>query len=110
MRRRSLPAVVLLVTITAAITSGCGSGADRTAASAPPKSSLVAVPGEWVSIENCDAVEAILAAAEAGKLPNARTTLAHLRLGRESKIRLTEDGMIAWLGGGPEGTATCNFG
>jgi hypothetical protein len=67
-------------------------------------------PGKWVSIENCDAVEAILAAAEAGRLPEARTTFAHLNLGRESEIRLTEDGMVAWLGGGPDGTATCNFG
>ena len=108
-----MPVVALLVTIAAAITSGCGSGADGTAAppkSAPSKSPLVAVPGEWVSIEDCDAVEVILATAEAGKLPNARTTFTHLRLGRDSTIRLTEDGMIAWLGGGPEGTATCNFG
>ena len=103
-----MPAAAVLATIAAAIASGCGSGAERTAAGS--KSSPAAVPGQWVSIEDCDAVEAILTTAEAGRLPNARTTLAQLNLGRDSKVRLTEDGMIAWLGGGPEGTATCNFG
>jgi hypothetical protein len=67
------------------------------------------VPDKWVSVEDCEGVEAIIAAAEAGRLPDAREQVIRARLGRESKIKLTEDGLIAWLGGGREGTGTCSF-
>ena len=105
--RRRFSLAVALGTVALAVVSGCGSTTSADRAAAPPKNAQSASPSDWVSIQDCDAVEALIASAEAGGLPNARTTLVGLHLGGQSKIRLTEDGMWAWLGGGPEGTAPC---
>jgi PASTA domain-containing protein len=65
------------------------------------------VPGQWVSIEDCEAVEAIVAAVEPASQAGARRLLSDL--GNQSDVQLTDDGTIAFLGGGPEGTGSCSF-
>jgi hypothetical protein len=106
MRGPLVPAVVLLV-LSGVLASGCGSvNADRNLTD-QSKPSLSAVSGKWVSIQDCKAVEAIMATVEAGGQPDVRKTFTEMALGSQSQIQLTEDGTIAFLGGGREGTATC---
>jgi hypothetical protein len=94
--------------VVAGTATGCRSGSNSNGASPPEKtSSIAAFPSHWVPIGDCDAVEALIAAAEAGGIPDARTSLIGLNLGGESRIRLTEDGMWGWIGGGLTGTAAC---
>ena len=118
MRRSLVTALAAsLVLGGAVIASGCGASeannasADARAAtrSTPTQQARAPVPDGWVSIEDCQAVEAILNSL-GGAEAEARAFLIDLNLGRDSKIRLQEDGTIAWLGGGKEDTGTCSFG
>ena len=103
------------------LVAGCGASddqadADRSTASVAtssiaraPERAATGKPSKWVSIEDCEVVEEILATVEAGRLPDIREQLVSLRLERSSKIRLTEDGLLAWLGGSGIGNGTCTF-
>jgi len=59
-----------------------------------------------VAIEDCEAVEAILDSLGADEA-SARSIVAELGAG--SKIKIDEDGTMAWLGGGMPGTVPCGL-
>jgi N-acetylglucosamine kinase-like BadF-type ATPase len=114
MRRRFVTALAaLLLVVCPALTTGCGASSNPASADAVAASSSVAagqapaVPGKWVSIEDCEAVQAIVAAVKADSRPGAWRLIAEL--GSGSQIQLAEDGTIAFLGGTREGTGTCSF-
>ena len=116
MRRSLVTALAASLVLGGAVASGCGASeannasADARAAttSTPTQQARAPVPDGWASIEDCQAVEAILNSL-GGAEAEARAFLTDLNLGHDSKIRLQEDGTIAWLGGGKEGTGTCSF-
>ena len=67
---------------------------------------------EWVSVEDCETVEAILrwiGQKDSGGEDSARSLVDNL--GSGSKIRVSDRKYrtVAWLGGGIEGTGTCDF-
>jgi hypothetical protein len=100
MRRRFVPALTLLAA-SLAVVSGCTASDGEQAA----------VTGEWVSVQDCEGVTAILAAIEPTALPPARRLLADLDgVGRDSKVQLTEERTVAFVRGGSPRTSDCTYG
>jgi len=119
MRRRPTAVLAASLLLCVILAAGCG-GSDSEADAPAPRPQAAAtttsaahetsasVPEGWVSIEDCEGVDAILRS-----LPNeaeARAFLQEQDFGRETKIKREDDGTFAWLGGGVEGTGTCDFG
>jgi hypothetical protein len=69
-----------------------------------------AVAGEWVSVEECEAVQKILAALDPTILPHAREVLRGLSRLRGSQVQLLTERTVAYRGGAGERTAACKFG